>query len=205
MTLPIKIILMVIIGLAIIAGAVWFIFFNQQQEPAVVQAPANQPVRPATPSLPPAATNNSTNVSAPALPVGGSSADQTKATLARLAASFSERFGSYSNQSDYANFEDLYDFMTTPMKRWSEEIVAELRARAKGNNSIYFGVTTKALSSTIANFDEDNGLAEALVKTQRREATGSTSNARIYYQDIIIKFVKEKGVWLVDGAFWQEI
>lgn len=209
MSLSVKIILLVVVGLAVIAGVLWFVFFNQQQDQAIIQTNNAQPTRDSSASLP---VNSSggvniniglTNNPAPVPPIGGSSVGQIKTTLTRLAASFSERFGSYSNQSDYANFEDLYDFMTPAMKSWSAEMVAELRARAKGSNDIYFGVTTKALSSNLSNFDEDNGQAEVLVKAQRREATGSTANARIYYQDIVIKLVKEKEIWKVDGAFWQ--
>lgn len=206
MALSIKIVLIIVAGLVIIAGVLWFVFFNQQQEQAVVQTNTNQSARLSTPSLPtnlPSSTGTSvnlTNISTPAY----SPTEQTKTTLTRLAASFAERFGSYSNQSDYANFEDLYDFMTAAMKQWAEKMVAELRTRARGSNDIYFGITTKALSSSLSNFSETSSQAEVLVKTQRREASGSTANARIYYQDIIIKFVKEKEVWKVDGAFWQE-
>lgn len=148
--------------------------------------------------------NSNTNVSLPETTVPAiSPAERTKDTLAKMAGSFTERFGSYSNQSNYTNFEDLYDFMTDGMRRWAEDMVAEMRSQASHGQPIYFGVTTKALSSKLTSFSEADNQAEVAVNTQRREATGSTSNARIYYQDMVIKFVNEKGIWKIDGAFWQ--
>jgi hypothetical protein len=39
--------------------------------------------------------------------------------------------------------------------------------------------------------------------TQRKESSGSYSNAKTYYQNILINFIKEDGVWRVDSAVWQ--
>lgn len=205
MSLILKIIILIISGLAILTAVLWLVFFNQQPSQAP-QTNINQPINANQPSLPQLPVNTNANagteITAPATTYSDS--ERTRATLTRLAASFTERFGSYSNQSDYANFEDLYDFMTADMKRWAENMVAELRAEAKGSSGIYFGVTTKALSTELSNFDENADQAEVLIKTQRREASGHTANARVYYQDMILQFAKEKGVWKVDGAFWQE-
>jgi hypothetical protein len=92
--------------------------------------------------------------------------------------------------------------MTESMKKWADKYVEELR----GNNSaddIYFGVTTKSVSSEENFFDDYAGEAEILVKTQRKESTGTMKNSRVYYQNILISFIKEKGAWKVDSAYWQ--
>lgn len=127
----------------------------------------------------------------------------SESSLKAIARSFAERFGTYSNHSDYENIEHLLPYMTSQMKQWATNFVEGQRASA-GYAGIYFGTTTKALSVETLLFSEETGTAEFLVQTQRKESTGATSNARIYYQDIKIKFEKEEqSVWKVDQSWWQ--
>ncbi|MDD5567195.1 MAG: hypothetical protein PHH01_03280 [Patescibacteria group bacterium] len=139
-------------------------------------------------------TNKNTNT-APVTPTG-------EASLKATARSFAERFGTFSNYSDYENVEHLLPYMTQRMKKWANKYIEEQRAKPP-YTGIYSGTTTKALSVKTSSFEEAAGTAEFLVSTQRKESTGTTSNARIYYQDIKIKFVKEQSVWKVDEAWWQ--
>ncbi|MFH0923818.1 MAG: hypothetical protein V1825_03725 [Candidatus Falkowbacteria bacterium] len=126
----------------------------------------------------------------------------TKTELKMIAASFAERFGSFSNQSDYGNIRDLKIFMTAGMQKWADDFIIESRAE-NSDSSIYHGFTTKAITKEIRQFDEAAGRAEILIKTQRKEAAGTTGNTTTFYQDIIIKFIKEKGAWKVSEANWQ--
>ena len=64
---------------------------------------------------------------------------------------------------------------------------------------------TKAIFQEVKKFDDDVGEAEILVKTQRREATGTMTNTTNFYQDIIIAFLKNGNAWKVDRANWQEM
>jgi len=126
----------------------------------------------------------------------------TKTDLSRIASSFAERFGSYSNQSNYTNINDLRIFMSRRMQNWSERYVVEAKEK-NPDSAIYYGVTTKAIQQDIVEYDSDVGNARILVKTQRREATGTMSNSSSYYQDIMITFIKENNIWKVDSANWQ--
>lgn len=125
--------------------------------------------------------------------------------LETMAVSFSERFGSYSNHSDavYQNIEELYIYMTPDMKKWAEGFVAAERAKAQDPNASYYGITTKALAPRLVSFDDAAGKAEFIVSTQRRENTGESSEAKVYYQDIVIRFLKIDSVWKVNEARWQ--
>ena len=125
-----------------------------------------------------------------------------KTELKMMSASFAERFGSFSNQSDYGNIRDLKIFMTDSMQKWADGFISASRAK-NSNSDIYRGFTTKAIIQETIQFDEAIGMAEFLVKTQRKEAIGTTSNTTTFYQDIIIEFIKEKGAWKVNGADWQ--
>lgn len=120
--------------------------------------------------------------------------------LKQMAASFAERLGSFSNQSNYGNISDLKIFMTDKMRAWADDYVVAQKEK-KGDTATYFGVTTKALSSQTVSFNDAGGKAEITVKTQKREISGD-NNAAVSYQDIVVKFIKEKAIWKVDSAEW---
>lgn len=127
----------------------------------------------------------------------------SQADLERMASSFAERFGSYSNQSNYSNINDLKIFMSTKMQNWADNYVGQIREQG-GISAIYYGITTKALFQEVEEFDDDAGRAKIVVQTQRREATGTMANTTSFYQNIIISFVRTGKAWKVDSANWQE-
>lgn len=128
--------------------------------------------------------------------------DWSQDDFKQLGRSFAERFGSYSNQSNYGNIEDLEIFMSSEMKKWAEEYVADLRANSQYSGSFY-GIVTKALvEPEISSFALDSGKVDVLVSTQREE-NSSDGEPRAYNQDIKISFIKVGGEWLVNSAIWQ--
>lgn len=127
---------------------------------------------------------------------------KVEATLRAVAMTFTERFGSYSNQSGFQNLEDLQDLMTVKMKGWADNFVLEQRTLFT-DNEVYYGITTSALSSVIVDFDESLGRAEVVVDNQRQESRGSTINPKVLYQKIQLRLVKTSSGWKVDEAIWQ--
>ncbi len=122
--------------------------------------------------------------------------------LRKVAMSFAERFGSYSNQANYSNIEDLKILMTPKMQDWADDYVASLRSQNK-DNSVYYGITTVKISGEVKKFDDKNGAAEMLITTQRREVVGN-GEPRIFSQDILIVFEKVRGDWKAASATWQK-
>jgi len=127
---------------------------------------------------------------------------QLEATFKAVAVTFAERFGSYSNQSNFQNLEDLSDLMTVKMKNWADNFILE-QENTIANGAIFYGITTRALSAKVVSFDESLGRAEISVSTQRQESKGSTINPRIFYQEILLKLAKTSDGWKVDEAAWQ--
>jgi len=123
--------------------------------------------------------------------------------LAKMAMAFAERFGSYSNQSNYGNFTDLKIFMTDSLKDWVDTYVAGLKEKAQDSNS-YYGISTKALTSEVNKFDNAQGQASITVATQRRESTAQVENSNTYIQNIRIDMLKINGEWLVDSVYWEK-
>jgi len=122
--------------------------------------------------------------------------------LKKIAIIFAERFGSFSNQNQFENLKDLEVFMSEKMKAWTDNFILESKAK-NPDTSVYYGVTTKAIRANLVSLDEKAGKAEVLVSTQRWEAKETTTNIKVFYQDISIKFVFENKEWKVDGAIWK--
>lgn len=119
-----------------------------------------------------------------------------------VARSFVERFGSYSNQSDYQNFSDLREFMTDSFAAWVfEQYVPQLESRYEGQ--AYYGIETKVISQQTESFNEGEGSAQVLIKTQRQIFDSVSGVPQVEYQDIQLNLIHEGENWLVDSAFWQ--
>jgi hypothetical protein len=120
----------------------------------------------------------------------------------QAARSFAERFGSYSSQSDFSNIEDLSLSMSSRMRSWARDYIFELRSNRDYSEDFY-GITTRALiEPKIKNFDLEGAIVELSVSTQREEIS-ALGVADSYSQEIDIRFIKERGEWLVDSALWQ--
>jgi len=191
-------ILIIIFALILLIAIIYYLFFYQagpkvmekiKEQPDTTQQPASEA------QLPGAAGEKAVIKSK----IKEDKIDET--ALMRMAAAFAERFGSFSNQSNYGNISDLKIFMSAKMRDWADDFVAREKQK-NAETAVYSGVTTKALYQEVKEFDEPGGRAEISVKTQRREITGDIE-AAAFYQDIAIKFVKEKGEWKVDSAEWQ--
>ena len=128
--------------------------------------------------------------------------DLTKIDLKNMASSFAERFGSYSNHSDFNNIKNLEIFMTDSMRSWAQNMVEQ--ERSKKSSGEYHGITTNAIASNLQKFDKDGGEVKVEVVTQRRESQGEQGNIQTYRQNLTLTYVKREEGWKVDEAFWGE-
>lgn len=121
----------------------------------------------------------------------------TAADVVSLSKTFVTRYGSYSNEANFANLVDVLPLM-------SESFAAETEAFIEGAISPedYYGVTTHTVTVTVEEEDDALGVATVRVSTQREEAIGSPQNVEVRYQDILLTFVKESASWKVDSAQW---
>lgn len=120
--------------------------------------------------------------------------------VAKTAMFFAERLGSFSNQSDYGNINDLMMFMTDSMQAWAKNYINTLRA-ANGTSQ-YYGISTSAITYTVNSFDEDKGEAEISVATKRQEIKGTEEKS--FNQSLKVLLVKDGSDWKVDGAYWEK-
>jgi hypothetical protein len=192
--------LIIALGLIVLLLIIYFGFFRKSspttEEPTATTTPSSQ--LPAT---------NETGTSTPGdkarnyqkYNIATEPEHKTNANdVAKLAMAFSERLGSYSNQSNYGNFTDLELFMTESFRAWANKYVETLRTQATG--TAYYGISTKAITSEVKSFDDVNGTAEIVVATERRESTEKISGGEAYSQNIRINLARVNGEWLVDKA-----
>lgn len=128
--------------------------------------------------------------------------EQDAEAVKKIAMAFAERFGSFSNQSNYSNIEDLKIFMTKSMGDWAEGYLSDLK-KSKSNNGEYYGITTKAVSAEVKSFDKTKGEAEIVVTTSRQETKGSVASA-YFNQELTLKMAKDGSIWKADSASWQK-
>jgi len=122
--------------------------------------------------------------------------------LGKIAMSFAERFGSFSNQSNYGNFTDLKILMTDSMKSWADKYVADLKSQPQ-NKNVYYGVVTTALTYSVKKYDDQSGKAEITIVTQRQESTEKINGGTPYRQNLTLSLAKVNGEWLFDKANWE--
>src|SRR3989339_810371 len=121
--------------------------------------------------------------------------EKEKAQLQQLTNAFVERYGSYSNQTDFENLTDLMTFMSQSLKNWAENLIATKRVNSP-SQAPYYGVTTKVLKTEIIEFTDE--LVKIKVATQKSEMFGTDYNSKVSYEDLTVSLIKEEGVWRVN-------
>ncbi|EKD32794.1 MAG: hypothetical protein ACD_76C00145G0002 [uncultured bacterium] len=133
------------------------------------------------------------------LPIKTDSFEQNGASaVVALAKTFSERFGSFSTESEFQNIRDVIPLATAG---YSAELESMLTLSVTSGE--YYGVSTRVISTDVISLNDAAGTASVSVNTQRQEAKVSVQNTRVYYQTIELDFVKESGVWKVSKASWS--
>jgi formate dehydrogenase maturation protein FdhE len=190
------ILVVVLVIVLIIAGVVWFGSLDQNE--VIVQQDVVQDQNDLQNNTNTQENNDIVDeqVNKPIAPIY-TEEDKQKAQLEKQVVAFTERYGSYSNQSDYENLEDLMKLMSRELKKWAENFISSKRSQNE-DTSVYFGLTTKVLSTEIIDFDNDLGRARFEIEVQRREVVGSNVNARVYYKTANVGVIKESGVWKID-------
>lgn len=115
-----------------------------------------------------------------------------------LSKTFVTRYGSFSNEANFANLEDVLPLMSEAFAAKTQKIIDESEAPEE-----YYGVSTSIVTVSVDEKDDEAGTAQVTVMTQREESVGSPQNSSVKYQEIILTFVFEEGVWKVNSASWQ--
>lgn len=189
--------------LLVLVGAIYFLFFYEKDakkdtSPQQNQEKTNQG------GVPESQEKNEQESVEIATTTTSSFKEKTSFTemdVRNLTTSFVERFGSYSNHSQFSNLKDLQMFMTEDMRNWVEGYIEE--QEQKEYSGKYYGINTRVVSCDVQTFNKEAGEAEIMVSTQRTESKGQKSQENVFNQDIKVDLVKVNGEWKVDRAEWQ--
>lgn len=122
----------------------------------------------------------------------------TSSDVVSLSKTFVTRYGSYSNEAEFANLKDVLPLMSATFARDTKAFIDSAQTPEE-----LYGVTTSVVTVTVESKDEERGVAQATIMTQREEAVGSPQNTTVRYQEVVLTFVKEDDAWKVDSATWQ--
>jgi hypothetical protein len=180
--------IVIVIGILLFAvGAGWYWFGSD-----------NGPVKFFSQPDIPDEMNNEDTSPVNVVPIEQSQPQQFSATVvARL---FTERFGTFSNEDDFAGVELVRPYITDSFANWFDSGYRQ-KLRESYPTGNYMGETVKVLDVTMES--ENSNQAIALVRAQRTIRTNG--NDKVSYQTLRLEMVKDGGVWLIDGAYWESL
>jgi hypothetical protein len=113
-----------------------------------------------------------------------------------LAEFFIERFGTYSNDDNFAHVDDLSGFMTDSMNKWTKTYKQQQPVRDS-----YFAISAEIAQIETANFSLSNRSAEYNIVVNRIEEPSMNQ----YSQEVVINLEQDNNAqWRVGGVFWGE-
>lgn len=192
----------IIIGLCIvvvIAGGVWFFVQRKapaQPSPAAADANAQnsantEPVTVGETVAPEALAAEVKEKSAPKSQL--SSEDEASIIKGKFAASFVERFGTYSADANFSNLRELMPLMSASLRAWAQNIIDTDKKPAAG-----YRIRTTALAT-----EAKKGANNVYIVTAQREETKDGTTRRIY-QKATVSLVQQGENWFVDSVVWGE-
>ncbi len=182
-----KIILAILVTVAVLVMALffWFLFRPRAKLPPSgninANANLNVNVEPVAPIPPPSKERQEQEKE---YPLG----------LKQVAATFAERYGSYSSDQPNKNLEDLKPLMTLKMQNTARELID---AGQMSSAPVFVGYSSKALNSELLEISDTQ--ATVKVQLQRVQYSGDNSGPRVFYQEMTLQFVKIGSDWRVDS------
>lgn len=131
----------------------------------------------------------------------GVTEDQLSAII-KTAERFTERFGTYTNDPNYQNLDNLKRYATPQMQNWMDNYIHEQEKEFQEKNLAFYGITTTTLISKILESHPD--MIRILTNTKREEITDQTETSRVIYQNIIVEMVRVDDDWKVNFAEFQD-
>ena len=127
--------------------------------------------------------------------------DKVASAIKPVAIAFVERFGTYTNHSDYVSIQDLAPIMTNTMTSWVEVVYIPKLKEEHDVTGFFYRI--KAEAPVVVVTEELGDSARVKVTAKRMETIGD-AETKEFLQDIELELVKINEEWLINGAFWEE-
>lgn len=191
--------LLILVALAILAFAIWFLF---QPVFKTVQQPPEVPSQ-VTPS-----TNVPAASSTPQIPVGGGAAavPQDVKQLQELAKKFVTRVGSGSSSDGFTGYDDVMVNATASERTKLETEQAALIALHPARGPLY-GMTTRFISIVTLSADAGAATMSFRLQTQFIQDAGNPDQpTSVTYREATVTFERQPdGTYLVSDVVWKDI
>lgn len=187
-----KIILAVLVAIAVLLiGLFYWLMFGPKANPPAVNGNANNAdvtinVEPVAPVPPPSPKRQEEEKEAP---LG----------LRQVAATFAERYFSYSSDQPDKNLDDLKPLMTLKMQGTARSLIDS--GRQTGDAPVFIGYSAKALNTQLVASDAEK--AQVKVSLQRLQYSGDNAGPAVFYQEMVLQFVKIGSEWRVDSVVME--
>ena len=122
--------------------------------------------------------------------------------LRNFVRNFVERFGTYSNMTDFSSVLSLKSDMVKESQGFVDDYVEDIK-RKYPYRSGYYGVTTLAPSVNPINFTLLADRVEVEVSTRRQVTSDSDSESSVYTQKVEIVAVKQGDEWKIKSIYWK--
>lgn len=117
-------------------------------------------------------------------------------SITRLARNFTERYGSYSTDTNFANIEQTRSMMTSAMSAQADRVIAQ-----GGNTGEFSSVESRATNVRITDFS--SGATGATVEADVRQTTITGQGDPMYNNVTARLTLKKEGMaWKVDSFRW---
>ncbi len=171
----------IVLGVIAILLVLWLLFFRKSSD---VTGPTVRPTE---------ITTQPDVIEADPIPIPVVTAEEAAAKT--VAQNFAERFGTYSTDTPYINYEEIRDLSTS-------DYYASL-VRVPQDEGEYRGVTTRALAVGVLEGSEESGTVLYRVSTQRETFIGDRSSSEVEYIAARVTVVQQGDVWLVNAFTWE--
>lgn len=118
-----------------------------------------------------------------------------RAAATTVARNFVERFGTFSSDNPYANYDDVEELST-------EAFYATL-TRSVDDSLVYKGTTTRVLAVSVVDGSEETGGVEYRISAQREVFENDRTDVEVVYAAANMTVVRVGDVWLVDQFQWE--
>lgn len=145
-------------------------------------------------------TDNSSNDSGASEESNNEDVSDDEKVLLSQAEKLAEIFGTYTNKDKepFKNLKDLKQYATEKLQGW----IDEKSSLSVDKNAAFYGVTTKALSSTFLEKGTSN--RKVIITVKKEEITATSNTPKVSYKVILMLFKKAGEDWKLDGIYWQE-
>ncbi len=129
-----------------------------------------------------------------------SAEEEEKNVLIGFVRDFVERFGTYSNQTDFADVLELKRYMTDNAKPFIDRYVDGIKRKYPYSDG-YYGITT--IAASVRPIDFSAGSERVQVRISARRQVTSSSVEDVYTQEADVEVVRKGDEWKINGVYWK--